>query len=750
MLPDLDVILAQDAGATFFTADLHVHSYGFSHDVNDKTMSISALIDAALARGIGVLAITDHNNDGQVMPSLEYGSKFSDRLLVIPGVEISTANGHLLVYCDPRTPELIGTLLAKIDLKGPKGARDSHTAWSMATVIDTAAQLGAIAIAAHVDRDKTGFEKLADGYPNWKKDIILAQSLYGLEFDDPTNLGWYSPEDGGTDAAGQRRAIFGDRAARSELGIARLAAVQNSDAHTLAEFSADRPLTRYKMAELSFSSFRTALVDSEARVRAVATVPPSIPRIIGMKMIGGFVDGEIYRLSPNLNCFIGGRGTGKSTAVQALAYAVGANHQFDRYDNCAQTTIVVCEDANGILYRYERQRGGTWKVLAQDKNGNGIEAPAGVFKVEFYKQGHLAEVAKDPLRNTQLLQDFLDQHLALGDALADESALIQELEHNSAELKPLEAGALQLGAKREQLKDVETKLKIAEQGKLKEVAAAQSQVGAEKAFLGTLQTVAKSYEAGISLSVVKKDYNTLRQTAGEFTTDTTTAAAFQVCESIIDKTNAWLKSEEERITNTLKAAAAELREAVKPVPGRHAKWEERIAIKIDELRKQGLSGNLAQLSQLIAQRGQLTADITKLAAQQERLAETRQRRSELLTKLATVRAVLSSRRRAQVTAINETFKRTIRDYSVYLRYVPGGINTDFVKERRQVIIVTHNANIAVLGDSELLFPMMRSGNAGKAFERGAIDRQKTKVAAQDVLEGGATAFLRRKAIYGVG
>lgn len=544
-------------------------------------------------------------------------------------------------------------------------------------------------------------------------------------------------------------------------------------------------------------------------------------------------------------------------------------------------------------YRYERQRGGTWKVLAQDKNGNGIEAPAGVFKVEFYKQGHLAEVAKDPLRNTQLLQDFLDQHLALGDALADESALIQELEHNSAELKPLEAGALQLGAKREQLKDVETKLKIAEQGKLKEVAAAQSQVGAEKAFLGTLQTVAKSYEAGISLSVVKKDYNTLRQTAGEFTTDTTTAAAFQVCESIIDKTNAWLKSEEERITNTLKAAAAELREAVKPVPGRHAKWEERIAIKIDELRKQGLSGNLAQLSQLIAQRGQLTADITKLAAQQERLAETRQRRSELLTKLATVRAVLSSRRRAQVTAINETFKRTIRDYSVYLRYVPGGINTDFVglvsdvmqgsfmqdkdierlcastaplvlagmvkagntaaiaaldgasqkwapeivkrfqplehlhrleltsqppapaikvltkttpqkeipinqlsdgqkhtilltiallaesndpliidqpeddldnafifssvvstlryiKERRQVIIVTHNANIAVLGDSELLFPMMRSGNAGKAFERGAIDRQKTKVAAQDVLEGGATAFLRRKAIYGVG
>ena len=66
-----------------------------------------------------------------------------------------------------------------------------------------------------------------------------------------------------------------------------------------------------------------------------------------------------------------------------------------------------------------------------------------------------------------------------------------------------------------------------------------------------------------------------------------------------------------------------------------------------------------------------------------------------------------------------------------------------------MIIVTHNANIAVLGDSELLFPMKRSGNAGTTFERGAIDRQKTRTAAQDVLEGGAAAFVRRKAIYGI-
>jgi DNA repair ATPase RecN len=74
----------------------------------------------------------------------------------------------------------------------------------------------------------------------------------------------------------------------------------------------------------------------------------------------------------------------------------------------------------------------------------------------------------------------------------------------------------------------------------------------------------------------------------------------------------------------------------------------------------------------------------------------------------------------------------------------------YIKERRQVFVVTHNANIAVLGDSEIIFPMRRDGNVGRTYERGAIDRSQTKVAVQDVLEGGAAAFLKRRAIYGIG
>jgi len=71
-----------------------------------------------------------------------------------------------------------------------------------------------------------------------------------------------------------------------------------------------------------------------------------------------------------------------------------------------------------------------------------------------------------------------------------------------------------------------------------------------------------------------------------------------------------------------------------------------------------------------------------------------------------------------------------------------------IKERRQVILVTHNANIAVLGDAELLLPMRRDGDGGVAFDRGSIDKSETKKAVLDILEGGDLAFRRRQEVYG--
>jgi ABC-type cobalamin/Fe3+-siderophores transport system ATPase subunit len=72
------------------------------------------------------------------------------------------------------------------------------------------------------------------------------------------------------------------------------------------------------------------------------------------------------------------------------------------------------------------------------------------------------------------------------------------------------------------------------------------------------------------------------------------------------------------------------------------------------------------------------------------------------------------------------------------------------KERRQVIIVTHNPNVAVLGDAELIVVMKARNDRGDIVARGSIDNPETRDIACSILEGSMEAFKRRAKMYGVG
>jgi ABC-type lipoprotein export system ATPase subunit len=71
-----------------------------------------------------------------------------------------------------------------------------------------------------------------------------------------------------------------------------------------------------------------------------------------------------------------------------------------------------------------------------------------------------------------------------------------------------------------------------------------------------------------------------------------------------------------------------------------------------------------------------------------------------------------------------------------------------IKEHRQVIIVTHNANIAVLGDAELIIPLRGASDLSVIRSRGSIDTEETKEIVCTILEGSPRAFKRRSEVYG--
>ena len=76
------------------------------------------------------------------------------------------------------------------------------------------------------------------------------------------------------------------------------------------------------------------------------------------------------------------------------------------------------------------------------------------------------------------------------------------------------------------------------------------------------------------------------------------------------------------------------------------------------------------------------------------------------------------------------------------------------KQRRQFIFSTHNANIPVLGDAELIVGLAASGEADHGRARmapehmGSIDDQLVRELVEEILEGGKEAFERRRRKYG--
>jgi hypothetical protein len=90
------------------------------------------------------------------------------------------------------------------------------------------------------------------------------------------------------------------------------------------------------------------------------------------------------------------------------------------------------------------------------------------------------------------------------------------------------------------------------------------------------------------------------------------------------------------------------------------------------------------------------------------------------------------------------------------RFITEGIVPKMRDEKRgrQFIFATHNANIPVLGDAELIVGLSASGEAGQGRAKipiehmASIDAASVRELVEEVLEGGREAFETRRLKYG--
>lgn len=243
------------------------------------------------------------------------------------------------------------------------------------------------------------------------------------------------------------RAAFGKRRAE-KLGLGqgqRLARVLFSDSHSLTALGhnaqGDKRVTRIKMDKPSFEGLRLAMIDPDARVRLEDEIPTSVPYIMGVKLEGGFLDGQTVHFSRNLTCIIGGRGAGKSTLFEAARSA--AETQSD-------SPIVDSEAWPQSLHLVWVDEAGQQQIIRRgirDEPQNLLEPDLGPtrFPIESYGQGETAETSNRARTDPTALLDYLDQFVDFKDLKTQETTARNDLLSNQTEIEKAKLEKAMLG-----------------------------------------------------------------------------------------------------------------------------------------------------------------------------------------------------------------------------------------------------------------------------------------------------------------
>ena len=347
-------------GARWWKCDLHTHTpasddYGKGSDqATLKERSPREWLLDYMKAGLDCVAVTDHNCGAWIDRLKEALGDLQEEqpegfrpLHLFPGVEISVNGGiHVLAVFGPdKASADLDTLLGAVQYEGTKGKSDGVTTKTFSEVVTTVGKHGGVTIPAHVDRDGGLFQAAAGETLKQAltSDNVVAMELCDLTFEKP---GLYD-----------------------EFKIPWTAILGSDSHHPPGQHKAHFPgshFTWIKMGSPSIEGLRLALLDGPLSVRRSdeesgnpnehgPLVLESI-RVADAHYMGQAAPFSL-RLNPWLNAIIGGRGTGKSTAVEFARLALRRNHELpeELHEELVKYRSVYPEDGGAALLRANTQ-----------------------------------------------------------------------------------------------------------------------------------------------------------------------------------------------------------------------------------------------------------------------------------------------------------------------------------------------------------------------------------------------------------
>ena len=408
--------------AKWYKIDIHTHTPASSCMVDkEKSITPREWIDAAKER-VDAVVVTDHNSIDW-LDRLQKELKDKDKFFIFNGIEVSVGDkgNHIILIFDPDLKiELINEILIKMDLTSEKQGRtdiciDKEKFTS--TVNEYRDKL--LIIPAHFFSSK-GLGNLANH--SWIRSYYEDIKFDAIEINNLEEINTLENKICAFDGSLFKGDIEELKSISTIVGSDN-PYKENNGKHSIKGIG--EKFTWFKLSEFTLEGLRQSFLDPGSRIRKVfdSTKVRDMNTydhnyISGVKINNLKHLEEInLRLSPNLNCLVGGRGTGKSTIIEMIKNVIYSNNgvKYDKpqlLDSIKKDTEIDLfynfgtHEENNHLVEFKK---GLLKVLKKDnKTGEKVEVDKIEFPVDIYSQKEIYEMVDEEIKfKTSSKSEFL-------------------------------------------------------------------------------------------------------------------------------------------------------------------------------------------------------------------------------------------------------------------------------------------------------------------------------------------------------
>lgn len=514
------------------------------------------------------------------------------------------------------------------------------------------------------------------------EEVFTHQNLLALEISSKDSIDFYTDKDSNSD----RKNLLQLRRTKLSLDSSyNLPKLMSSDSHNLIKLGTnaegENRLTRIKVDELNYQSFKIALLSHESRIRLENFIPEKRPIIKSLKIYGGLLDEVEINLNRNLTCIIGSRGAGKSTLLETIRVATGNDTRSKLVDSevWPQEIYLTFEDESGQQIDFKREKFNDIQNLTDPVNG------IHKIDIESYGQGETASTIQHSDDNPMVLINFLDSFLEdIESFKSQDKELVEKLLANQSNARKLRLELLSLPETKKALLNENKKLTNLKKEKAGDLVKFQNALIKErqirKSIIDDLKNLISTYREILNDNSIFEGFESLTDEEIIVGKD-----YFKRVKELVSDFSSIVQNKSSELNNELNKKIEDLKTELNSWKEQEKVYQEKIDKKKEELTKQGIPFDLGKINQISKDIIELDKRVKKLESYKKELKKLIEDRIELVNSRKQIKDKIYFTRVSFAQTVNENLKNTLDGLFITVQLKQGKYSPNFENQLKSLM-----------------------------------------------------------------